>query len=238
MLDPNLGLYRPLKRIYENRNCEVYYSQVINQELCHRSGSKYIAVKVMKRLGAAFIESFYQEVSLMYYFVGKPNFVQLVGFCNSPYQILTKYYSLGNLETALLKRQFISPTNRVIIKFSLQISRALAFMHQSGFAHADIKALNIFVDFDDKGEHQCYLGDFGLAQVLDDSHLVVKAYQVYNQKGLTVPYAAPELIWRFRSRNMTSWRADDFKRSDVYSFSILLYEITCGLAVWDRNGVK
>ena len=77
-----------------------------------------------------------QEVSIMYYFVGEPNFVQLVGFCNLPYQVLTDYYSLGNLTEALLNKDkaTIQPTRRIIMGFLQQISGALALMHRSGFA--------------------------------------------------------------------------------------------------------
>jgi serine/threonine protein kinase len=178
----------------------------------------------------------------MYFFVGKPNFVQLVGFSNSPHQIVTDYYSLGNLAQALLGFQSIFLTKRIAISITLQIGRAVRLMHDSGFAHADIKALNIFVDKDAKGNLNCYLGDFGLSQVLDDTHLIVKAYQVYNMKGLTVPYAAPELIQRFRKRKlnseMTSWKAGDFLRADVYAFSILMQEIFNCAYAWGWNKAK
>lgn len=231
-----MALYKPVNMIYSNHNCEVYIAEVLSEELKRRCYSKKIAVKLTKKLTAKFVDSFYQEVSLMYYFVGKPNFVQLVGFCNSPYQIMSDYYSLGNLSTALLYRKSVEPSKNIAIRFTLQISSALALMHQSGFAHADIKALNIFVDRDSSGQLQCYLGDFGLAQVLDDSHLVVKAYHVFNQKGLTITYAAPEVLQRFRAKDMAeamqNWHPDDFKRADSYSFSILMYEILSGQVAW------
>jgi serine/threonine protein kinase len=173
----------------------------------------------------------------MYFFLGKPNFVQLVGFCNAPYQILTDFYSLGNLKQCLIGNRLIVPSKQLIHSFALQISGALALMHSSGFAHADIKAMNVFVDRDARGKFKCYLGDFGLAQILDDSHLVVKVHKIFNAKGLTVAYAAPELMLRLRSRDpgyvIAGWKPEGFKRSDVYSLSILFYELLNCLAAWD-----
>jgi serine/threonine protein kinase len=131
--------------------------------------------------------------------VGKPNFVQLIGFSDSPHRIITDYYSLGNLERALLRKRVVLSSKRISINFSLQISRALALR----FAHADIKAMNVLVDRGDYGEYQCFIGDFGLAQVLDDTHLVVKAYRVFNLKGLTAVYAAPEVLERLKLKTVS-----------------------------------
>ena len=178
----------------------------------------------------------------MYYFRGKPNIAQLVGFCDSPYQVLTDYYSLGSLAQALLlDSRVIEPCKLIAIQFSLQISGALEQMHQNGFSHSDIKALNVFVDRDRDRDHgdglQCYLGDFGLAQILDDTHLVVKSYRVLNRKGLTAAYAAPEMLKRFRgsggeNASEGDWKAGDFLRADIHSLGVLLYEIVCCLVAW------
>jgi serine/threonine protein kinase len=124
-----------------------------------------------------------------------------------------------------------------LLSFGLQIGGAIALMHEKGFAHSDIKALNVFVDRDYWGKLQCYLGDFGLAQILDDSHLIVKAYRVFNIKGLTIPYAAPEVLQRFRSLDPAqinlSWKAGDFQQADVYSYAVLLYEIVNCVYAWE-----
>jgi serine/threonine protein kinase len=112
-------------------------------------------------------------------------------------------------------------------------------MHANGFAHADIKALNVFVDRDANGDLQCYLGDFGLSQILDDSHLVVKAMRIFNIKGFTMGYAAPELLKRFKEKYDESnaaahskWTAEDFKRVDVFALGILLWEIVNCKNAW------
>jgi serine/threonine protein kinase len=82
------------------------------------------------------------------------------------------------------------------------------------------------------------LGDFGFSQVLDDKDLVVNALKVFNMKGLTVAYVAPEVLLRFNTRSdeqtmkTLNWQAKDFKRADVYSLSLLLYEIMVCNSAW------
>jgi hypothetical protein len=242
LLNANTAIYQPIKQIYFNKNCEVLSAQALDRDLRKRCRNGTIAVKMMQKINSYFVESFYQEISILYFFVGKPNIVQLVGFCNSPYQIMTDFYSLGNLEESLLCRCFIMPTKKVILSFSKQIAGALALIHSNGFAHSDIKALNVFVDRDDSGDLQCYLGDFGVAQILDDSHLVVKAYRVLNLKGLTIPYAAPEVLRRFNTKDQAQatagWHAGDFQRADAYAFGVLMYEILNCTTAWDWNSIR
>jgi hypothetical protein len=238
LLDTHNMLYKPQRLIYANVGCDVHCALALDAELQKRCRNERIAVKILKKLNSFSAEAFYQEVSIMYFFVGKPNFVQLVGFCNAPYQILTDYYAFGSLEQCLIKNRLITHSKHVIVSFAVQICRAIQLMHSSGFAHADIKAMNIFVDIDNNtGDFHCYLGDFGLSQVLDDAHLQVKAYRVLNTKGLTVPYAAPEILLCFRAKNTVAGGLDgghslDFKRSDVYSLGILMFEIANGSLAW------
>jgi serine/threonine protein kinase len=57
-------------------------------------------------------------------------------------------------------------------------------------------------------------------------------------KGLTVPYASPELIRRFRKNigegeAVHGWSAGDFYRADVYALGILLFEIFQGIYAWE-----
>jgi serine/threonine protein kinase len=67
----------------------------------------------------------------------------------------------------------------------------------------------------------------------------VKAYRVLNAKGLTVAYAAPEILQRFRpsyqTKKTSDWMASDFKTADVYALGVLLYEILNCTAAWNWN---
>lgn len=196
-------------------------------------------------------EAFYQELSIMSWFIGKENFVQLLGYSESPFCILMEYYYLGALTDILFKSMpLIQTTKHLSLNFSLQISSALAMLHQSGFAHSDLKLHNVFLKqrpllsnaksdlvtlkhFQSGMEYVCVLGDFGIAKVVDDSVLRVKAYHPVNAKGLTIAYAAPEILRKFRNPVLINTEGGDyFKRSDVFSLAIVVYELLSASLVW------
>ena len=226
--------FNPVSMIYSNKNCSVFVGYAQDEELMKRCRNGMVAVKIMRVLSTQqHVDAFYQEISLMNFFVGKPNIVQLVGFSAAPYQILTDYYALGSLEHVILKKKEIVACKQLMLRFCLQISGAIRLMHENGFAHADIKAMNVFIDRDGRGALQCYLGDFGLTRVLEDTHLVVKSYQLLNLKGLTIPYAAPEVLRSFRAREAGGW---NFLKADIYSLGILLFEIINWKPIWKKEG--
>jgi serine/threonine protein kinase len=131
----------------------------------------------------------------------------------------------------------ITSSKKLIQSFAMQISGALNEMHAADFSHSDLKPQNVFVDKNDKnGEYQCYLGDFGLAKILDEGRLTVKAYQVHNVKGLTIAYAAPEFIERYRRGKVTRLlEKEDYLRADVYSLGIMLFELAVCSVVWSLS---
>lgn len=187
-------------------------------------------------------DAFIQELSLMYLFVNNDLFVRLYGYHERPYLMVMKYYEGGSLEQFLFDRRpqdfkFLLPTK---LKFTLQISKAVSAMHCLGLAHADLKLLNVFVDIvhpdRETGEkdYNCVLGDFGLASILDQSKILVRAYQVHNRRGLTVAYAAPEVINRFKLKNMVGIGNDSnvIKAGDLFAFGIMQFEILDERKAW------
>ncbi|GBG32089.1 Protein kinase, putative [Hondaea fermentalgiana] len=94
---------------------------------------------------------------------------------------------------------------RVIWNYFVQISCALAFMHERRMIHRDIKPANVFVMPDGRIK----LGDLGLSRAL--SQATVRAYS----KVGTPLYMAPEVL---------QGAGHDFK-SDVWSLGCLLYEL-------------
>lgn len=118
----------------------------------------------------------------------------------------------------LLKSQtlkdFISETdkffnNEDIISMSLQILRGIRAAHEKEIVHRDIKPQNILID----SEGNLKVSDFGIARVASSNTMK-------NTKDAigSVHYASPE-----QSRGSV---VD--KRSDIYSFGILLYELSTG----------
>ncbi len=92
---------------------------------------------------------------------------------------------------------------------------ALAHAHGRGIVHRDLKASNILVD--DNG--QARLIDFGIAKVLESAQLDLDQPETRFEARLMTPaYASPEqLLGRTISR-----------ASDVYSMSVVLYELLTG----------
>lgn len=147
---------------------------------------------------------------------------------------MTVYYPLGSLDKALYKNQTIPPTKRLAFQFALEISQAVEFMHSSGFAHCDLKPHNVFIDNFSTSRYRCKLADFGLVQVLDEQHSYVKAYDFMSMRGLTISYAAPEAIQRFRKHVILQPKVIHYTAGDVYSLSIVLFELAQMRMAWQK----
>jgi serine/threonine protein kinase len=82
---------------------------------------------------------------------------------------------------------------------------------------------NILLEHHPIKQVHAVLTDFGISNVVEDRVLKVKAFEVRHQRGLTVAYAAPEAIFRFRTGNRHRPTAQIAKAGDVYSFSVVVY---------------
>ncbi|KAL6888401.1 hypothetical protein ACP4OV_009427 [Aristida adscensionis] len=140
------------------------------------------------------------------------NLVQLIGWCHGGGEFLLVYELMlnGSLDTHIHKCNMLSWQLRHEIV--LGIGSALLYLHQDWeqcVLHRDIKPSNVMLD----ASFNAKLGDFGLARLVDhqrESHTTVLAG--------TMGYMDPEC--------MVTGRANT--SSDVFSFGVLVLEITCG----------
>lgn len=103
-----------------------------------------------------------------------------------------------------------------IIELASQICQGLAEAHRTGIVHRDIKAANIVVD----DQNRLRILDFGLASVVGSEELT----KTGSTLG-TVAYMSPEQV---------SGRVVD-KRSDLFSFGVVLYELLTGQLPFKRD---
>ena len=95
------------------------------------------------------------------------------------------------------------------IVYSLQVAHALAFAHERGLVHRDVKPQNVLVN----EEGQAKVTDFGIARSLD-VHGVTQTGTVLG----TSDYIAPE---QAQGRQVDP-------RTDIYSLGVVLYELLTG----------
>ena len=104
-------------------------------------------------------------------------------------------------------------------QYAAQIADALAYAHQQGVVHGDLKGSNIMVT----PEGQTKLLDFGLSRRVPRQGVneVTSTSLALAQAGAaagTLPYLAPEVL---RGGSATT-------QSDIWSFGVLLYQMATG----------
>jgi serine/threonine protein kinase len=188
----------------------------------------------MSQLSPLRVKIFQQEVSLMWKLQRHPNVAKFVGWSESPAAILMQYYRCGDLRHFIMRGSDQLDYHKTnIISVMLQISSAISYMHREGIAHCDIKSANILLEFDPvKCTIIAVITDFGIARILDLSSVKIEAFEVANVSGISINYAAPEAISRYRMR-FRETNPRTFKAGDVFSLAIVLLEMMVRGDAWD-----
>ncbi|KAL8136833.1 hypothetical protein V2J09_002834 [Rumex salicifolius] len=139
-----------------------------------------------------------------------PNIVQFIAACQKPpvYCIITEYMSQGTLRMYLNKKEPYSLSTETVLRLALDISRGMEYLHSQGVIHRDLKSNNLLLN----DEMRVKVADFGT------SCLETQLRESKGNMG-TYRWMAPEMI---KEKPYT-------RKVDVYSFGIVLWELTTAL---------
>src|SRR3954454_19747056 len=139
-----------------------------------------------------------------------PNIVTVIdrGESDAQQYIVFEYVDGESLKQ-LVDRAGPLPARRVV-ELGVQMADALAFAHQHGLVHRDVKPQNVLIN----SEGEARVTDFGIARSLDVEHGVTQTGTVLG----TSNYLSPE-----QARGQTVTPA-----TDVYSLGVVLYELLTG----------
>ncbi|KAI3653297.1 hypothetical protein MP228_001244 [Amoeboaphelidium protococcarum] len=232
------------EKLGEGGFATVYKGQLLNPMCIQRAQEDVCAIKVFKPQPLSSPEAqieeqqqFVQEVSMLSFFSNNKLFVKLVGFSTRPNTIVMKFYPFGNIEDVLTGRSSYAQWSQDLM-FSLLIDviEGLSEMHRQGFVHSDIKPANIMLGRDNgNAPFHAVISDFGIAQIVSNRALLVSAFQISKFQGLSVNYAAPELVARIINPQLAQEELPpQVKLSlDVYSVSIMGFEMICKQPAWN-----
>src|SRR6476660_2151953 len=122
--------------------------------------------------------------------------------------IVFEYIDGENLKEFVVRKGRLEV--REALEIAIDIARALAFAHEHGLIHRDVKPQNVLLN----GDGRAKVTDFGIARSLDVDHGVTQTGTVLG----TSNYIAPE---------QASGQPVD-AHTDVYSLGIVLYEMLTG----------
>ncbi|KAJ2635270.1 mitogen-activated protein kinase kinase kinase [Coemansia sp. RSA 1286] len=153
------------------------------------------------------------------------NIVQLLGFeiAGGVMSMFLEYVPGGTVQS--LVQQHGPLPESVVHSFLRQILAGLAYLHERGILHRDIKGANILVD--ETGT--CKISDFGISRRTDHSSLValLRGSSMSSSQGKiigTVPFMAPEVA---RGARYT-------EAADIWSLGCVVVQMWSGRPPWDE----
>ncbi len=213
---PNrIGKYELLNRLGRGGMGEVY-------KAFHPQLQRYVAIKVLltnSETDPEFIARFQNEAMAVAR-LRHPHIVQVFDFDiegDKPYMVMefVEGETLGQRMTRYHRAGKVVPTDEVVRLFQ-ELCAAVDYAHKQGMLHRDIKPANVIIN----SSGDAILTDFGLAKISGVSGLTASG----SVMG-TPHYMSPE---QGQGQAMDA-------RSDVYSLSIMLYEMLAGKLPFDAD---
>ncbi|KAM0020347.1 putative protein kinase RLK-Pelle-CrRLK1L-1 family [Helianthus debilis subsp. tardiflorus] len=199
-----------------------------------------VAIKRLDSTSTQGASEFWAEVNMLSN-LRHCHLVSFIGYCNDGLEMILVYEYMpnGTLEDHLHKRQTpLSWVQRLTI--CIGAARSLDYLHMGtgikhGVVHRDVKSSNILLD----DSWEAKISDFGLSKICPKNRQTT--YVNTGIKG-TFGYLDPDY---FYTGKLT-------RKSDVYAFGVVLFEVLCGkravdrriheehwgLAVWAQESIK
>lgn len=182
------------------------------------SVERYVAVKVLPRQFASdptFVARFRREARVVAQ-LQHPHILPVFDFGESDgyTYFVMPLVSGGTLADRVVKGVPAIEQTRIWIA---QVARALAYAHQRGIIHRDVKPSNVLLDDSDN----CLLSDFGITHIAEASKSLTTTGAVIG----TPMYMAPE--------QGLGQPVD--ARTDVYALGIVLFQLVTGRVPYDAD---
>jgi serine/threonine-protein kinase len=205
-----IGGYRLLDQIGQGGMASVYRAQRLGED-------RYFAFKIITPLVAQheqFVKRFEREVQVVSR-LHHPRIVPVIHFgeIDGRAFLVMPYLTGGNLSERIVKKPLSAGEGARVMN---HIAAGLAFAHERGIVHRDVKPSNILLDDDGNA----YLSDFGLAQIADASLSLTGSALIG-----TPAYISPE---QARGDHVDA-------RSDQYALGIVLFQISTGALPFDAD---
>lgn len=173
-----------------------------------------VAIKVLRseHLNEALEDEFAHEVAVLRE-VNHRNIVRFIGACTkSPhFYIVTEYMPGGNLYNYLHKNCNVLKFSQ-LLKFAIDICKGMEYLHQNNIIHRDLKTANLLMDT----HNVVKVADFGVARFQNKEGVMTAETGTYR-------WMAPEVI-----------NHDPYdQKADVFSFAIVLWELTTAKVPYD-----
>lgn len=205
------GKYRLLEKLGEGAMGAVYRALDAAGQPC--------AVKMMHAQAVAdpALRTRFEREARALFSLRHPNVLEVRDYgveSGLPYLVM-ELLSGRTLEETIVEH---TPDPQTGVELAKQVLRGLAFAHQQGVLHRDIKSENVFVAEDGAGGRRCVLLDFGLVKLDDQKFGAAQKLTMTGSVMGSPAYMSPE---------QGSGDVVD-ARSDVYSMGVVLYELVTG----------
>ena len=207
MIGRKLGKYELVERLGRGGMAEVYKAYQPGVE-------RHVAIKVMHGHlsdNPELVQRFQREArsigQLQHAHIGR-----VIDFdVEADVSYMVMEYIQGGTLDSYLKQKKVLPVDEAV-RITLQLADALAYAHQRGMIHRDIKPGNIL--FSDESHSHALLTDFGIARLLDEQKQMTMTGALIG----TPNYMSPEAA---RGEPCDA-------RADIYSLGVVLYEMVTG----------